>query len=43
VAAGRAAQGDHATAYLCERGACQLPATTPEALVESLRAAPGYR
>jgi uncharacterized protein len=43
VAAGRVAQRGQATAYLCERGACQLPATTPEALLESVRAAPGYR
>jgi uncharacterized protein YyaL (SSP411 family) len=43
IAAGRAAQGGQPTAYLCERGACRLPATTPEKLLEQLRGAKGYR
>jgi uncharacterized protein len=37
IAAGRVAQDGQPTAYLCERGACQLPVTTADALLEQLR------
>jgi uncharacterized protein YyaL (SSP411 family) len=42
VAAGKAAVGGAAAAYVCERGACKLPATTPEALAEALRRVKPY-
>ncbi|ACG72239.1 protein of unknown function DUF255 [Anaeromyxobacter sp. K] len=32
IAAGKAAAGGRATAYVCERGACRLPAIAPEKL-----------
>jgi len=31
------------TAYVCERGRCELPTTSPEVLAEQLRAAAPYR
>ncbi|HET9599848.1 MAG TPA: thioredoxin domain-containing protein, partial [Anaeromyxobacteraceae bacterium] len=37
VAAARATVAGQAAAYVCERGACKLPATTPEKLAEQLR------
>ena len=37
IAAGRQAVAGLPTAYLCQRGACRLPATTPEQLAEQLR------
>jgi uncharacterized protein YyaL (SSP411 family) len=36
VAAGRIAVGGKPTAYVCERGSCQLPSISAEALDESL-------
>ena len=36
LAEGRSTIGGQPTAYVCERGACQLPATTPETLREQL-------
>jgi uncharacterized protein YyaL (SSP411 family) len=37
VAEGKQAIGGRPTAYVCERGACQLPARDPERLLEQLR------
>jgi len=37
VAEGRVAVGGKPTAYVCERGACRLPAISPEKLAEQLR------
>jgi uncharacterized protein YyaL (SSP411 family) len=42
IAASRAAVGGQPTAYVCERGACKLPATTGEKLAEQLRATRPY-
>jgi uncharacterized protein YyaL (SSP411 family) len=42
VAAGKAAAG-RATAYVCERGACQLPAISPEKLASQLAPVRPYR
>ena len=36
LAAGRPPQGGAPTAYVCERGSCQLPVTSPSALVAQL-------
>jgi uncharacterized protein YyaL (SSP411 family) len=36
LAAGRIAVGGKTTAYVCERGSCQLPSISPEGLEESL-------
>jgi hypothetical protein len=36
VAAARIAVGGKTTAYVCERGRCQLPSISPDALQESL-------
>ncbi|GEJ56097.1 thioredoxin domain-containing protein [Anaeromyxobacter diazotrophicus] len=43
VAAGRAAVSGQPTAYVCERGACRLPAVTPEKLADQLRPVRPYR
>jgi uncharacterized protein YyaL (SSP411 family) len=40
--AGRLAVGGTATAYVCERGACRLPAISPEKLAEQLRPVRSY-
>ena len=37
IAEGRQAVAGRPTAYLCQHGACRLPATTPEELAEQLR------
>jgi uncharacterized protein YyaL (SSP411 family) len=37
IVAGKAAVGGSPTAWVCERGACRLPVTTPEALESALR------
>jgi hypothetical protein len=42
-AADKIAQSRHATAYVCERGHCELPTTDPEAFARQLAKAPrGY-
>jgi len=38
IVGGKTALGGRATAYVCERGACQLPTTDPAALVAQLAA-----
>ncbi|HEX9050226.1 MAG TPA: thioredoxin domain-containing protein [Anaeromyxobacter sp.] len=43
VAAGKVAAGGKATAYVCEKGACRLPAIAPEKLEGQLATARPYR
>jgi uncharacterized protein len=43
VARGRATVSGQPTAYVCERGACRLPAVTPEKLADQLRPVKPYR
>ena len=43
VAEGRVAVSGKPTAYVCERGACRLPAISPEKLAEQLRPVRPYR
>ncbi len=43
LATGRATVGGHATAYVCERGACRLPAISAEKLEAQLRPVRPYR
>ena len=42
VVQGRVAVGGQPTAYVCERGACRLPAISPDKLAEQLRPARPY-
>jgi uncharacterized protein YyaL (SSP411 family) len=44
IAAGKVPIGGHATAYVCERGSCQLPAISPDKLagqIATVRSYPG--
>ncbi|GAO03374.1 thioredoxin domain-containing protein [Anaeromyxobacter sp. PSR-1] len=43
IAAGKAAAGGRATAYVCERGACRLPAIAPEKLAAQIAPVRPYR
>jgi uncharacterized protein len=43
IAAGKAAAGGQATAYVCERGACRLPSISPEKLASQIAPVRPYR
>jgi NAD(P)-dependent dehydrogenase (short-subunit alcohol dehydrogenase family) len=43
VAQGRAVVGGQPTAYVCDKGACRLPAISPDKLAEQVRAVKPYR
>jgi uncharacterized protein len=43
IAAGKVAAGGRATAYVCERGACRLPAIAPEKLASQVAPVTPYR
>jgi uncharacterized protein YyaL (SSP411 family) len=42
IAGGKVAIGGRATAFVCQRGACQLPAISPDKLAAQLASARGY-
>jgi uncharacterized protein YyaL (SSP411 family) len=42
IARGKVAAGGHPTAYVCERGACHLPAIAPDKLATQLATVRGY-
>jgi uncharacterized protein len=43
IAAGKTTAGGRPTAYVCERGACRLPAIAPEKLAAQVRPVRPYR
>ena len=42
IASGKVSVGGHPTAYVCEHGACRLPAISPDKLADQLATVRGY-